>query len=139
VIVGECTSRGVAVAHRAAARSSLPGRDGSGAVAAASARGPGGDRGAANTAPASGDCGDGGSDDRDGRSEPAGAAHDGFVVLELRYGRGQPMAGERYRVTTPGGEVREGRLDGRGLARVEGLPAGDCKIAFPDRAGQDWN
>ena len=33
---------------------------------------------------------------------------------------------------------REGTLDEKGLARVEGIPEGSCKVTFPDLDKDAW-
>ena len=47
-----------------------------------------------------------------------------------------PVAGEEYRITVPDGSVKEGTLDEKGFARVEGFDPGTCKVTFP-RLDQD--
>lgn len=69
----------------------------------------------------------------------AGEIHEwvlGAEALELllRDAEGQPMAGARYRVTLPAGLTIEGELDGDGFARLERLPAGECRVELLDFA-----
>lgn len=52
-----------------------------------------------------------------------------IVLLDLA---GAPMGGERYWIALTDGSFREGRLDGAGKARFDGIPPGDCDIRFPD-------
>ena len=54
------------------------------------------------------------------------------LELVLRDAEGQPVPGARYRVTLPAGAVIEGELDGDGFARVDRVPAGECRVEFPD-------
>jgi hypothetical protein len=42
------------------------------------------------------------------------------------------------RITLPDGTVDEGTLDQRGIARVDGFAAGDCRICFPDLDEEAW-
>jgi hypothetical protein len=49
----------------------------------------------------------------------------------------KPVAGARYRIETPEGNVIEGTLDGSGKARVDGIDPGDCKVTFPDLHRED--
>ncbi|HYO66794.1 MAG TPA: hypothetical protein VEU33_11980 [Archangium sp.] len=46
----------------------------------------------------------------------------------------RPMAHARYRIELPDASVREGKLDGNGRVRLEDIPAGTCKVTFPDLA-----
>jgi uncharacterized protein (DUF2345 family) len=51
----------------------------------------------------------------------------------------KPVAGQPYRVTLPDGEtVAEGTLDEKGLARVEGIEQGNCKVTFPMLDKDAW-
>jgi len=49
-----------------------------------------------------------------------------------------PLPGVRYSITTPDGSVREGRLDDKGLARVDGIDPGTCSVTFPDFDEEAW-
>lgn len=61
-----------------------------------------------------------------------------WVEIELSTDGGAPVADEPYRITTPDGDRRSGRLDQRGFARLEGLTAGTCDITFPAIDGREW-
>ena len=51
----------------------------------------------------------------------------------------KPVPGQRYRITLPdGATVAEGTLDGKGLARVDGIDPGSCKVTFPDLDQDAW-
>lgn len=49
----------------------------------------------------------------------------------------RPAANERFEVVLPDGSRREGALDARGRARLDGLPAGRCEVRFPGRQATD--
>jgi type VI secretion system secreted protein VgrG len=55
-----------------------------------------------------------------------------YIEIKLLDMNGNPVPGERYRVTVPDGRVAEGTLDENGYARVEGFDPGQCRIEFPD-------
>ena len=82
----------------------------------------------------------------DSGARVGGASKDGprstdptsFLELVLVDDNGQPASGERYRVTTPDDQVGEGRLDSRGMARIDGITRGTCEVSFPDLAADDW-
>jgi hypothetical protein len=52
--------------------------------------------------------------------------------VELHDEDGRPVAGERYRVSLPNGQVIEGALNSEGYAILEDVPKGDCKVHFPN-------
>ncbi len=60
----------------------------------------------------------------------------GWIEIELVDEAGQPVAGEPFRVELPDGRVARGSLDELGLARVEGIPSGACRVTFPRRDGE---
>ncbi len=63
-----------------------------------------------------------------------------WIEIELVDEQGDPVPGQRYRVTLPDGEtVSEGTLDERGLARLDGIEPGSCKITFPDLDKEAWH
>jgi len=51
---------------------------------------------------------------------------------------GNPMPGERYRITLPDGTVAGGTLDENGKARVNITEHGPCHISFPNLDMEDW-
>ena len=73
-----------------------------------------------------------------GRDDLPNDAPTSFLELVVVDENGEPASGERYRVTTPDDGVREGRLDGRGMARIDGITRGTCQVSFPDLATDEW-
>ena len=62
-----------------------------------------------------------------------------WVEFQLLGEDNQPMPGERYELTLPSGAVQEGRLDARGLVRVDDIDeSGDCKFTLPDLDRDAW-
>ncbi len=62
-----------------------------------------------------------------------------WIEIELVDENGDPIAGERYRMTLPDGTtVAQGRTDEKGVARVKGVDPGECQITFPDLDGEAW-
>jgi hypothetical protein len=55
-----------------------------------------------------------------------------WLELVLEDLEGNALAGERFKVVTPSGETREGKLDSHGRVRLEGLDPGNCKVSFPN-------
>lgn len=58
--------------------------------------------------------------------------HKTWIEVVLIGEDARPVPDARYRLTLPDGAVVEGRLDARGLARVEGIDPGACRLEFPD-------
>ncbi len=61
-----------------------------------------------------------------------------WIEIKLVDAHGQPVPGEPYRIELPNGEVRTGSLDSKGLARIDGIDPGTCKVSFPERDKRDW-
>lgn len=55
-----------------------------------------------------------------------------WIELAVKDQNGQPVPHVRYEVTLPDGQVRTGRLDPLGFARLDGIPGGNCKVRFPE-------
>lgn len=49
-----------------------------------------------------------------------------------------PIPNERYRLSLPDGSTREGRLDDKGKARVDGIDPGECEVTFPTLDEEAW-
>lgn len=63
-----------------------------------------------------------------------------WIEIELKDDDGNPVPGERYRVTLPDGStLAEGTLDGKGFAKVTNIDPGNCKITFPELDGEIWS
>jgi hypothetical protein len=70
------------------------------------------------------------------KSDPT-KAH--WIEVVLVDEQNNPVPGERYAITLPDGvTIASGTLDDKGFARVEGIDAGTCQIAFPDLDGAAW-
>lgn len=62
-----------------------------------------------------------------------------WIEIKLVDTENNPIPGEPYRVTLPDGQtVAEGTLDEKGVARVEGIDAGTCKVTFPNLDESAW-
>lgn len=62
-----------------------------------------------------------------------------WIEIKLVDEEGEPVPGERYKVTLPDGQtVAEGTLDEKGFARVEGFEPGSCKVTFPELDKDSW-
>lgn len=62
-----------------------------------------------------------------------------WIEVELVDEQQHPVPGEKYRITLPDGQtVAEGTLDEKGLARLEGIDPGTCKITFPELDREAW-
>ncbi|HKS16811.1 MAG TPA: hypothetical protein VJU16_05825 [Planctomycetota bacterium] len=62
-----------------------------------------------------------------------------WFAVELVDQDGEPVPNEKYKIELPDGTNREGTLDAKGKARIDGIdPAGSCKVSFPDLDAADW-
>jgi hypothetical protein len=55
-----------------------------------------------------------------------------WIEVQVVDENGAALAGARYKAELPDGSSREGKLDRSGRLRLDGIPAGDCKVRFPD-------
>jgi len=55
-----------------------------------------------------------------------------WIEIELADEEGKAAAGEAYKVYLSNGEVRTGKLDGSGKAKIKDVPPGDWDVDFPD-------
>jgi hypothetical protein len=55
-----------------------------------------------------------------------------WIAVALVDQDGAPVPNVRYSIKCSDGSVSEGSLDGKGKARVDGIPAGSCTVSFPD-------
>ncbi len=53
-----------------------------------------------------------------------------WIELQLNDEDGKPIGGAEYEVKLPNGQVRNGKLDQNGTARVENIPPGQVKVFF---------
>lgn len=61
-----------------------------------------------------------------------------YIDIELTDEEGNPVPGERYRVTDSEGEVHEGSLDTNGKAHVI-VPPGENQVTFPNLDDDAWD
>jgi len=63
-----------------------------------------------------------------------------WIALTLVDELGNPVPGQRYRVTLPDGHtISEGTTDAEGNAKVSNIDPGSCKITFPDLDQDVWS
>ena len=62
-----------------------------------------------------------------------------WIEIHLVDDEGEPVAGERYRVTlADGSTIAEGTTDEKGFAKVTNIDPGTCKVTFPSIDGRAW-
>jgi len=61
-----------------------------------------------------------------------------WIEIEMVQEDDAPAVGMRYEVKLSDGSVASGTLDEKGQARIEGIPPGNCELAFPDLDGEAW-
>jgi uncharacterized Zn-binding protein involved in type VI secretion len=52
------------------------------------------------------------------------------IELQFKDEDGKTLADKEYKITLPSGEIKNGKLDGSGKAKIEKLPPGKIKISF---------
>ena len=72
------------------------------------------------------------------KQPPKDAEHPAWIEIALVDQAGDPVKHARYRVEGPDGTPYEGWTDGDGIARVDGLKEGTCKISLPDLDAASW-
>ena len=61
-----------------------------------------------------------------------------WIEIQLVDEQDRPVPSEQYSIELPDGLVRNGSLDAEGLARLDGLQPGTCKVTFPRLDGREW-
>jgi len=61
-----------------------------------------------------------------------------WIEIELVGEDDKGISNEPYRIVLPDGTERKGKTDIRGLARVEGIKEGTCRISFPHLDAESW-
>lgn len=61
-----------------------------------------------------------------------------WIELEMVDETGRPIAGEKYEVELPDGKIATGTTGANGVARVNGVKPGSCKIRFPNLDQDAW-
>ena len=54
-----------------------------------------------------------------------------WIEILVKDKEGNPVVGRDYEIRLPNGTLATGSTDERGIARVEGIDAGNCRIRFP--------
>jgi hypothetical protein len=65
-------------------------------------------------------------------------ALDAWLAATVVDALGAPARGAAWKATLPDGATREGTLDDAGQLVLEGIPAGACRLEFPDIDGADF-
>ena len=55
-----------------------------------------------------------------------------FIEIEAEDDEGNPLRNENYRVYLSNGEIREGKLDGKGYAKIDKVPPGKWVVEFTE-------
>ncbi|MEA2343247.1 MAG: hypothetical protein QOF63_1416 [Thermoanaerobaculia bacterium] len=61
-----------------------------------------------------------------------------WIEVQLIGEDDKPIPNQKYTIALPGGAMKSGTLDENGSARIEGIPAGTCKVSFPDLDQDAW-
>jgi uncharacterized Zn-binding protein involved in type VI secretion len=57
-----------------------------------------------------------------------------YIELTLKDFNDKPIPTENYKVFLSSGEIRQGKLDGNGYAKIDKVPPGAWRVSFPDRS-----
>jgi hypothetical protein len=98
--------------------------------------GPGGGGGGADGG-AGGD-GSGGADGQNAGADGGPGSKKVWVEIQLVDQFGKPVPNEPYSITLPDGTTSEGSTDDSGMARVDGIDPGNCKISFTSIDKRSW-
>lgn len=71
--------------------------------------------------------------------QSAADAQKTWIEIQLTDRDGKPVPNEPYRVETPDGGATEGCTDRNGVARLDGIDPGTCKISFTALDQQAWS
>jgi hypothetical protein len=61
-----------------------------------------------------------------------------WVEFHLIDENGRPVPDASYRVKLPDGSVRNGKLDGQGMARFDDIDPGQCEFTFTEIDAKEW-
>jgi hypothetical protein len=61
-----------------------------------------------------------------------------WIEIVLLGEDGREVPDEAYAIVLPDGSKREGKVDARGRARVDGIPSGTCRVTFPRLDLEAW-
>ena len=61
-----------------------------------------------------------------------------WLAIELVDESGECVPGEPFTIVMSDGSSVKGALDSRGAVRLEGVPAGTCKVTFTERDAEGW-
>jgi hypothetical protein len=61
-----------------------------------------------------------------------------WIEIVLKDSKGNPVPNEEYILELPDGTKRRGRLDADGIARVDGIKPGSCRVSFPNVDANEW-
>ncbi len=61
-----------------------------------------------------------------------------WIEIRLINEQQNPVAGETYRLTLPGGDTTGGTLNDDGLARHDNIEGGTCRVCFPNLDAREW-
>jgi hypothetical protein len=62
-----------------------------------------------------------------------------WIEIELLDEEGNPAPGKKYAIELPDGSLAKGTLDSNGVARIEGVKSGNCKVNFPELDKESWD
>lgn len=70
--------------------------------------------------------------------EPGEDRETSWIEIEMLDEADRPVPGVKYEIELPDGSVASGVLDGDGLARIDGIEPGNCRVTFPELDKDAW-
>jgi uncharacterized Zn-binding protein involved in type VI secretion len=64
---------------------------------------------------------------------------DDWIEIRLVDDTGKPVSGAHFRLVAPDGSVSKSITGQDGVARLDGIATGDCRISFPDLHDDEWS
>jgi hypothetical protein len=62
-----------------------------------------------------------------------------WIEIMVQDKEGNPVVGQDYEIRLPNGQLATGTTDERGVARIDGIDPGNCRIRFPSLDKTVWN
>ena len=71
-------------------------------------------------------------------ADTSGQTAQGWTEIVLVDEEGKPVAGQKYQITLPNGNVAKGSTDEKGKAKIQGFVSGACQLTLPELHGEAW-
>lgn len=76
--------------------------------------------------------------DKTGGERECPEKNTGWIEIQLVGEDGSGIRNEKCTIIAPDGKEHRGKTVANGMLRVEGIPAGECKVSFVDLDNDAW-